>query len=108
MKKIEAQYYTIDTICNLYQVKKDEYASTPIEIEDYKQQKAVFNLLDKVILKFRKSLLNNEHKKVLKFKIEYYQAFYLSRFLYQNYTEYTGIAEQTLLQHLAFNIDKEL
>lgn len=106
--KIEHHYYTIQCICDLYDVVKKETLSAICEAEELKQNRVIFSLLHKVILKFKTKLLNSNTNEQLEFNLEYYQAYHLIAFLLENNTRFTGLAEQNALQQLAWKIDSKL
>ena len=108
--KLKAQYYTIQQICNLYDVKKDElvYFSQTVESRDRKLHQAVYALLDEVIDKFKQLLIKQKDRKDAKFTLKKYQAFFLKEFLLNNHMDFTNLFEQTLLRNLAFKIDEQL
>ena len=105
---VKAKYYTIDCICKLYDFLKEEHSRYPVKASDYKANKALYNLLDKIIIKLKKALLTKGKNDTLEFKLEYYQAYYLKLFLFENRKEYQGINERTILYNLSQKIDSKL
>jgi hypothetical protein len=103
-----AQYYTLNAICTLFDVIKENHTSYPIEIQNFKYQSAVIDLLEELIIKFKKKLISKPNSPIFSFKISYYQAFFLAQFLFENHLEFKGVAERTLLNNLALKIDESL
>ncbi|CAA0144800.1 conserved hypothetical protein [Tenacibaculum maritimum] len=106
--KVEIQNYTLNCLCNLHDVVIEEASLYPAEIETTKEYKAVLGLVDKVIIKLKKKLLDKRSASTFSFGLEYYQAYYLVQFLFANIQRIRGITEQTILFNLAMKIDQEL
>ena len=105
---IKAKYYTVECISKLYDFLKEEHSRYPVKTSDYKANRALYNLLDKIIIKLKKALLIKGKNDTLEFKLEYYQAYHLMLFLLENCKEYQGINERTILSNLSQKIDKKL
>lgn len=106
--KQKVQYYTLDCLCNLFDVVVEESSTYPSEMQQTKEYKAVLDLIQKIIIKFKKKLLDKDKNQTFTISLEYHQAFFLSKFLNANITRIYGMAEQNLLFNLAMNLDQKL
>lgn len=108
--KLKVQYYTLEQICNLYEVKKEElvYGTENNDVGNRKLNQAVYSLLDEVVDKFKQLLIKQKGKKEANLSLKDYQAFFLKEFLLRNYMEFSNLFERTLLRNLAFKIDEQL
>ena len=111
MVKIEAKikYYGLECVCNLYDYAKGNTYATLTEIEATKNYKAALNIVELLVIKFKKKLLTKDPNcKPIKISLEYNQAYFLVNFIYANIDFYHGILEKTLLNTFAQKLNQQL
>lgn len=111
MTKIDTKikYYTLQCICSLHDgISEIESYHAP-EVRYSKEFRAANNIINLLVIKFKKKLLNkSENCKPFKISLEYYQAYFLINFISANSKFFTGILEKTLLHQFTQRLHQQL
>lgn len=106
--KTKMQLYTLECICTLYDniCKLSESSGLNHESKEYLVAK---NIIDLLILKLKKQILNKKDtKKPFKVSFQYFEAYYLVNFLSSNATCFKGEYERVLLLELTRKLHQDL
>ncbi|WP_159288669.1 hypothetical protein [Tenacibaculum maritimum] len=107
--KIEMQFETLNTLCNLYDVVSEQIACYPSEIQFQKDYKAAKSVVDILFISLKKKLITKQNsKKPFKISLEYFQVYFLVNFISANSTLLYGLYERNQLLKLTSILHQEL
>ncbi len=96
-------------ICKLY----DQYLESEKQIFDssfdYKQFRAICNLMESFINKMKKKLIDKQTQKDFKMNFQYYEAYFLQIFINRHLDQFNPLEyNRTILFNLYLKIDEKL
>lgn len=108
--KIGIKYYGLKCLCDLYDYRLKDFDTSILLSDTRKSFKASKNVVDIIVIKFKKKLLTKDENstKLIKITLEYNEAYFLMQFIHANVNFYTGILERTLLNSFADKLNQQL
>ncbi|CAA0159253.1 hypothetical protein [Tenacibaculum maritimum] len=105
---LEISFNILELLCSIHDLVSAEIKNNPSRFHCSKEFKVANNVINLLFISLKKKYIANYDCKSFNLKLEYYQAYYLGKFISANNGKHLGCYEYYLLLHLLSKIEQEL